>query len=208
MKKITFKTYELTPESKGKKNKPTVDADFSISSIMALTSARGSGKYPKLYIDGYSEPLTLPEQSFEDTKNKIIKESESEVLNGDIFFPIGNYVLVNRKWVKNVKKISGEIVLKDNQVLKGLKEDQLTGYESRSAIVDYKLKEYNLKLGQDLGNNILKWYNDETEKHTSKFISALKPLDDQMAANGCLLVINIVMSIIVIVMIFILLCKL
>ena len=109
MSKISLVTYDLNPKNKDKKRKPKIETAFDIHNIMALTTARGSGRWCKLYVSEYKEPLELPDQSFDATKEKLSEAAKKEVFKGDIFILVGKDILVNRRWVKPSKRYLGRL---------------------------------------------------------------------------------------------------
>ena len=79
MNEITITTYDKSPKNKNKQRKQKIDIDIDINNILALTTARGdNSKWPKIYVLDYNEPLELPEQSFNDIKNRLLKATKND----------------------------------------------------------------------------------------------------------------------------------
>ena len=208
MKTIQFTTYKIGTKSKDKERNSTMEIDLSIDKIMALTTARGEGKWPKLYVADYKEPLELPEQSFNKTKKKIIETSLSEYHNINKFIPIGSKVLVNYETVLHVRKTSGEIVFYDDQILDGLDAEMLSEYEKQVEIEKSKPRELNWDGAKLIIDKFAEWQKERADKNANKFTRKFGTLDDKLVTNGILVLINIVLSLILIIMIGILLYKL
>lgn len=210
MKTMQFTTYKKGSKFKDKdrKRQSKIDIDINICEIMALTTARGEGKWPRLYVADYSEPLELPEQSFDEIKDKLIEASLSEYNNINKFIPVGTKMLVNYDTVFRIRKQSGEIVFYDNQILDDLDAEMLAEYEKQSAIEKDKPRKLNFESSILFLESLAKWQREETYKHANKFTRIFGTLDDKMAANEILFMINIVVSIVLIIMIGILLHKL
>ena len=208
MKTIRVTIYKKSKKNDDKQRKPKIEADFAINEIMALTTAQGGGKFPKLYVVNESEPLDLPEQSFVEIKNKLIEASLSEYENVNKFIHVGPRILVNYDHVFQVKKHYGEIVFWDKRTLDDLNEDMLTVFEELSEI-EHKKSNERQRIGTRLYlESIAKRQREEVYKHANKFTRLFGTLDDKMVTNGFLVLINIVLSIILIIMIVILLNKL
>ena len=142
MNEITITTYDKSPKNKNKQRKQKIDIDIDINNILALTTARGdNSKWPKIYVLDYNEPLELPEQSFNDIKNRLLKatknDSNSENL---IFIPVGPKVLVNYHRVFQIKKLTREIVFDNDTVLDDFDEQSLTEFESQVEIIKQRKK--------------------------------------------------------------------
>ena len=210
MKKIQFTTYDkrLSDKDKDRKRKPKTEVSFAINEIMALTTARGTGKWPVLYVTDYSEPLELPEQSFVDVKAKLIETSLSEYKNVNKFIPVGQWVLVNYEKVFQVKYLSGQIVFWDNRTLDGFDAEVLTEYEELSGIEHKKACDLQKDGTRLYLENIAKRIQESSDKRSNKFTRLFGTLDDKMVATGFLTLINIVLSIILIILIVLLLYKL
>ena len=168
MKTIQFTTYKIGPKSKDKERNSTMDIDLSIDKIMALTTARGEGKYPRLYVADYGEPLELPEQSFDKTKKKLIETSLSEHHNINKFIPVGSKVLVNYETVLRVRKTSGEIVFYDDQILDGLNAAMLSEYEKQVEIEKNKPRELNWDGAKLVIDKFAKWQKERTDQKANK----------------------------------------
>lgn len=211
MKTIQFTTYKIGSKSKAKERKSTMEINLSINQIMALTTARGEGKYPKLYVADYGEPLELPEQSFDETKDKLIEASLSEYHNVNKFLSVGPKVLVNYETVLRVRKTSGEIVFYDDQILDGLNAAMLSEYEKQVDIEKNKPRKTDREIYQEFFENLAK-FQKELQIHKNKnaniFTRKFGTLDDKLVTNGILVLINIVLSLILIIMIGILLYRL
>lgn len=205
---IRFTTYDMSPRKEGKKRKPKIEIEFAINEIMALTTARGEGKWPKLFVSNYSKPLELPDQSFGDTKAKLIRASLTQYQNINKFIPVGSTVLVNYEKVFQVRKLSGEIILFDDRILDGFDAEMLAEYERLSEIEHKKLCEQSREGTRMYLERLAKWQQEETYKRANKFTRIFGTLDDKMAIYGFLVIINIVLSILLIIMIGILLYKL
>ena len=206
MKTIQFTTY--VKNAQNRKRKSTMEIDFSIDKIMALTTARGDGKWPRLYVADYKEPLELPEQSFDETKIKLIETSLCEYHNANKFLPIGSKILVNYETVLRVRKTSGEIVFYDDQILNGLDAEILAEYEKQVEIEKSKPRELNLEGAKLVIEKYAEWQQERADKSANKFTRKFGTLDDKLVTNGILVLINIVLSLILIIMIGILLYKL
>lgn len=208
MKTIQFTTYKIGSKSKAKERKSTMEIDLSINQIMALTTARGEGKYPKLYVADNGEPLELPEQSFDESKDKLIEASLSEYHNVNKFLSVGPKVLVNYETVLRVRKTSGEIVFYDDQILSGLDTEILTEYEKQVEIEKNKPRELNWDGAKLIIDKFAEWQKERTDKNANEFTRKFGTLDDKLVTNGILVLINIVLSLILIIMIGILLYRL
>lgn len=208
MKTIQFTTYKIGPKSKAKERKSTMEIDLSINQIMALTTARGEGKYPKLYVADYGEPLELPEQSFDETKDKLIEASLSEYHNVNKFLSVGPKVLVNYDTVLHIRKTLGEVVFYDDQILSGLDTEILTEYEKQVEIEKNKPRELNWDGAKLIIDKFAEWQKERTDQKANKCTKKFGTLDDKLVTNGILVLINIVLSLILIIMIGILLYKL
>ena len=208
MKTIRFTIYDQHPKTKEKQRKQKIAFDFAIDHIMALTTARGTGKWPFLYVDDYSEPFELPDQSFDDAKDKLIDASLSEYQNVNKFIPVGSKVLVNYEAVSLVKHLTGEIVLCDDRILNDLDEEMLKTYEILSTIERNKPRKHQWEVSREFFDNFAKMIQTNTDKRSHKITKLFGTLDDKLVATGFLVLINIVLSIILIIMIGKLLYKL
>lgn len=208
MRTIRITTYNRNPKHKDKDRKPKIELYFPVYQIMALTTARGQGKWPKLYVADYNEPLELPEQTFEEVKDKLIEASLSEYHDINKFLPVGQKVLVNYDTVFRVRKTSGEIVFIDNQILGDLEVESLSEYEKLSVIEKNKPREPNWEGAQLFIEKVAKWQEEQTYKRSNKFTRMFTTVSDKSVAIGFLVFVNIILSLILIVMIGILLYRL
>ena len=207
--KLTALLKEIqSPKSKAKERKSTMEINLSINQIMALTTARGEGKYPKLYVADFGGPLELPGQSFDEIKDKLIGASLSEYQNVNKFIPVGSKVLVNHETVLRVRKTSGEIVFYDDQILDGLNAKMLSEYEKQVEIEKNKPRELNWDGAKLIIDKFAEWQKERTDKNANEFTRKFGTLDDKLVTNGILVLINIVLSLILIIMIGILLYRL
>lgn len=211
---IHFKIYDNPTKQKDKKRNSTIEVDFSIDDIMALTTAKaltpapGDGKWPILYVSNYSEPLELPDQSFGDVKTKLIEASLTQYQDINIFIPVGPKVLVNYRAVFQVRKFSGEIILFDDQILDGLDAEMLTEYERLSEIEHKKSCKQSREGTRMYLEKLAAWQKEQTNKQSNIFTRIFGTLDSKMLINSYLVIINIILSLVLIIMIGILLDKL
>lgn len=210
MSKISLVTYDLNPKNKDKERKPKIETAFDIHNIMALTTARGSGKWCKLYVSEYKEPLELPNQSFDATKEKLSEAAKKEVFKEDIFILVGKDILVNQRWVKTVKTLSGEIDLKDDHhtTLKEIEKHWLEDFEKNWTQVKQILVEIQNEAWKKLSDYITTSKDSEYKKRLHMTTKAFEPLNNSLMFNGCLLSINSLIGIILLVIMIILLCNL
>lgn len=210
MKTIQFTTYKKSSKNndKGRKRKSKIVIDLEVNKIMALTTAQGDGKWPRLYVADYGEPLELPNQSFEETKKKLIKASLSEYHNVNKFLSVGPKVLVNYDTVLRIRKTLGEVVFYDDQILSGLDTEILTEYEKQVEIEKNKPRELNWDGAKLIIDKFAEWQKERTDQKANKCTKKFGTLDDKLVTNGILVLINIVLSLILIIMIGILLYKL
>ena len=213
MKTIQFTTYKKSSKNndKGRKRKSKIVIDLEVNKIMALTTAQGDGKWPRLYVADYGEPLELPNQSFEETKKKLIEASLSEYHNVNKFLSVGPKVLVNYDTVLRIRKTLGEVVFYDDQILSGLDTEILTEYEKQVEIEKNKPRKTDGEIYQEFFENLAKFQKElqiYKNKNANKITRKFGTLDDKLVTNGILVLINIVLSLILIIMIGILLYKL
>ena len=210
MSKISLVTYDLNPKNKDKERKPKIETAFDIHNIMALTTGRGSGRWCKLYVSEYKEQLELPDQSFDATKEKLSEAAKKEVSKGDIFILVGKDILVNRRWVKTVKTLSGEIDLKDDHhtTLKEIEKDCLEDFEKKRTQVKQNLVEIQNEEWKKLSDDITTSKASEFKERLRMTTKAFKPLNNSLKFNSCLLLINSLIGIILLVIMIILLCNL
>ena len=213
MRTIHFITYDKNPKQKDKNRKSKKEIDIAIDKIMALTTAKaltptpGGGKWPLLYVDDFSEPLELPDQSFDKIKDKLIAASRSEYQNVNKFICVGAKVLVNYDRVYQINKLSKEIIFWDNRTLDDLDVEMLTEYE-RLAAIEHEKACYNNQEGTRLYlEGIKQKFVDQEYKRSNKFARRFIkiPVNDKLVVIGFLILINIVLSFILIIMIGILL---
>lgn len=210
MKTIQFTTYKKSSKNndKGRKRKSKIVIDLEVNKIMALTTAQGDGKWPRLYVADYGEPLELPNQSFEETKKKLIEASLSEYHNVNKFLSVGPKVLVSYDTVLRIRKTLGEVVFYDDQILSGLDTEILTEYEKQVEIEKNKPRELNWDGAKLIIDKFAEWQKERTDKNANEFTRKFGILDDKLVTNGILVLINIVLSLILIIMIGILLYRL
>lgn len=210
MNEITITTYDKSPKNKNKQRKQKIDIDIDINNILALTTARGdNSKWPKIYVLDYNEPLELPEQSFNDIKNRLLKatknDSNSENL---IFIPVGPKVLVNYHRVFQIKKLTREIVFCNDTVLDDFDEQSLTEFESQVEIIKQREKEQHDNYYRCFWDNFGKLKKKATSRRESKFSKLFGSLENKMVIIVFLMLINITLSFSLIILIGILLSKL
>ena len=206
MNKIQFTTYDKRHSDK--ERKPKIDVSFAINEIMALTTARGPGKWPVLYVTDYSEPLELPDQSFVDVKAKLIEASLSEYKNVNKFIPVGQWVLVNYDRVFQVRKISGEIVFYDDTILDKLGEKALTEFESQVEIIKQKEREQHDKNTKWFWDNLERLKKEAVSMRENKFTKLFGTTEEKMVIIVFLMLLNIALMLILIILTGILLSKL
>ncbi len=210
MNEITITTYDKSPKNKNKQRKQKIDIDIDINNILALTTARGNNsKWPKLYVSEYAEPLELPDQNFDDVKNRLIEASPSDSKDkSPIFIPVGSKVLVNYHNVVQIKKLTREIVLVDDRVIDDIDEQLLAEFESQVEIIRRKEKEQH--------DNYTRWFWDNLEKlnkemalrNEHKFLKLFGTIEENVAFIFFIMIINITLSLILIILTGIILHKL
>ena len=128
----------------------------------------------------------------------------------DIFILVGKDILVNQRWVKTVKTLSGEIDLKDDHhtTLKEIEKDWLEDFEKKRTQVKQILVEIQNEAWKKLSDYITTSKDSEYKKRLHMTTKAFEPLNNSLIFNGCLLSINSLIGIILLVIMIILLCNL
>lgn len=224
MEKIFFDTFvesKLSKKRREKKDTPEKsqrhikkEIGIECNKIMALTTAGGSGKYPLLYVEGYPAPLELPDMNFDTAQAQIEefakrKEFNMDYLAGNVFLRIGNEdrrfkVLVNKRWVKTARETTGEIVLSDGQILKGLTDEDIRQYINAAEEEDKKFR----KIADLTRKILLSAPKKEFENRLKKVKEEFQPIDDAMSLNGCLSIISIILNLVLTILVIILLFRL
>lgn len=202
MNKIQFTTYDKRHSNKDKdrKRKPKIEVSFEVNEIMALTTARGAGKWPFLYVIDYSEPLELPEQSFAEVKAKLMEASLREYQNVNKFISVGQWCLVNYDRVYQVKKISGEIVFFDNTILDQLDEHSLAEFESQVERIKQKQNEQHDKATRWWWDNWERLKKEATLRRDDKFTKLFGTTERKMVIIIFLMLLNIILMLILIIL--------
>ena len=210
MATISVTTYDKSPKNKNKQRKQKVEIDIDSNNIIALTTARGdNSKWPKLYVSEYEEPLELPDQSFDDIKNRLIEATKGDSNDfSTTFFSVGTKVLVNRHNVSRIKKLTREIVFYDDRILDDFDEKSLSDFESQVEMVEQKEKEQHDNYTRWFWENIERLKKEGEARRRNKFSKLLGPAERKMVILVLLMLINIALSLSLIILIGILFSRL
>lgn len=204
---VSFKVSKT--ENTDKTRVPTVEQSFSVADIMAITTAGGTGKSPLLYVDGYAEPLALHGRNFEDCVKEL---NEVGLDNMTVFIIFGEKrktkTAVNYKWVKTMKKTTGQILFNNGRTL------QLTGDEKN---IEEDIDEYNAKyaeiqnrilsVSKQLSQLAVQTYRKESNNNLVKLKKIVSPIEDSVNMVGCVGLLLSLLLIIMIILQIIILCK-
>lgn len=197
----------------------TVEQSFQLKQIMAVTSAfyisseikdskeTKQDKYAILYIKDFPQPVEVNE-SFISVKNKIF-ETQSPL---DIFFlETGSKMLLNFTAVKTYNKATKQFIFTDSQVINNVLPTDIEQYEIKVEELRTKVQEAKKQTDElnkifldNVSRQLTKYQNDYARQITK----AIKPLDDSLNFNGCLLFITDILLLIVSIVSIILICKL
>ena len=210
MAEITITTYDQSPKNRVKQRKAKIDIDVDTNNILALTTARGNtSKWPKLYISDYVEPLELPDQRFEDLKNRLIEATQSDSKDkSPIFIPVGTKVLVNYNKVARVDKLYRKIVLIDDRVIDDIDEQSLADFESLFETIKQKEKEQRDNYTRRFWENVVRVNKEVALKNEHKFIKLNGTIEESMGLIFLTMVINFILTLVLIILTGIILYKL